>query len=83
LNCEELIEKLADDPLARLRWRVCREFEILPCSREAKRMSDRDVVLCGAQLVLDRRELRGRAVEGEQNSSFDEERFAALSEDAE
>ena len=44
-------------------------------------MSDRDVVLCGAQLVLDRRELRGRAVEGEQNSSFDEERFAALAAD--
>lgn len=81
MNGAELIETLANDPLARLRWRVCREFCVLPSSPAARRMSDRQVVECGAQMVLD---LRARtcppAVERASNEGFDKERFDALSE---
>ena len=77
MNGEELIEKLADDPVGRLRWRVCREFRVLPSSLAARRMSDRQVVACGAQMVLDR---RGHSLEAGRNGGFDEKRFAALLE---
>ena len=77
MNGAELIETLANDPLARLRWRVCREFCVLPSSPAARRMSDRQVVECGAQMVLD---LRGHSLEAGRNGGFDEKRFAALLE---
>ena len=80
MNSEELIEALAADPIGRLRWRVCREFGIFPASRAARRLSDRDAVLCGAQLVLDRRENAGTPAETGRNGGFDEERFRALAE---
>lgn len=77
----ELIEKLADDPVGRLRWRVCRTFGILPFSHAARRMTDREVVFCGTQMVLDRREEGGmRGFEGSQNGGFDADRFEALAE---
>ena len=82
MNGEELIEALAADPIGRLRWRVCREFRILPSSRTARRMSDREVVACGAQMVLDRRGTRAPAPECADNGAFDETRFASLSEGA-
>lgn len=79
MSGEELIDKLARNPVARLRWRVCREFRILPFSKEAQRMTDRQVVFCGAQMVLDRRERDGaRGDEGTLNGGFDEARFAQL-----
>lgn len=81
MSGEELIEKLADDPVGRLRWRVCRAFGILPFSRAARQMTDREAVFCGAQMVLDRREGDGtRSFEGAQNSGFDKFRFEALVE---
>lgn len=81
MNGEELLERLAGDPVGRLRWRVCREFRVLPCSRTARRMSDREAVAYGAQMVLDRREKSGGAgFETARNGDFDEKRFAALSE---
>lgn len=81
MNSEKLMDALAADPLGRLRWRVCREFRVLPSSHAARRMNDRQVVACGAQMVLDRRECRGETRrETARNSSFDEKRFAALSE---
>lgn len=84
MSGEELIEKLSCDPVARLRWRVCREFHILPFSRAAKRMTDRQVVFCGAQMVLDRRERDGaRAGEEARNGGFDKARFARLAEESE
>ena len=81
MNSEELITKLSADPVGRLRWRVCREFGVLPSSRAARALSDRQVVFCGAQMVLDRRGRAGRA--GEEcasNGSFDPARFRALAE---
>lgn len=81
MSGEELIEKLAGDPVARLRWRVCRSFGIFPFSRAARQMTDREVVFCGAQMVLDRREEEAtRGLEGARNGSFDEDRFEALAE---
>lgn len=83
MSGEELIEKLTRDPVARLRWRVCREFHILPFSKEAQRMTDRQVVFCGAQMVVDRREQdSARGGEGAQNGGFDEARFAQLAEES-
>lgn len=82
MNSEELIEKLAADPLGRLRWRVCREFGIFPGSRAARRMSDREVVRFGAQMVLDRRGNRPGDAETGRNGGFDPARFAALREAA-
>ncbi len=47
-------------------------------------MTDRQVVFCGAQMVLDRRERDGaRAGEEARNGGFDKARFARLAEESE
>ena len=56
----------AADPAQRLRWLVCRR---LGCAYGA--LSDREVLLCGAHMLLD------RGGEWAVNESFDPERFAA------
>lgn len=81
MTAEEIIERLEEDCLERLKWLVLREFRILPGSKMAKEPSDEDFVLCGAHMVLDNR-LRADVSnsEGGRNGSFDEGRFWALSE---
>ncbi|MEG0035744.1 MAG: hypothetical protein RR743_03700 [Oscillospiraceae bacterium] len=87
MSAAELIERLENDPLERLKWLVLREFGVLPGSESARELSDEDFVFCGAHLVLDAR--RAAAVrpleggtfdEGGSNEDFDEECFLKLLE---
>ena len=74
MTLNTLLAGLRNDNRQRLRWRVLRLFGVLPGSKEWRRMSDVDCLLCGLHLLLDM---------GEQNPAFDTERFAQLREDAE
>ena len=77
-----LLTRLQNDNRLRLRWRVQRLFGVLPGSREARRMSDIDCLLCGLHLLLDLGECTGEETR-ERNAAFDAERFARLQESAE
>ncbi|NLH01873.1 MAG: hypothetical protein GX488_08275 [Clostridiales bacterium] len=81
MTAEDLISQLENDYIQRLKWFVLREFKVLPCSDDAKKLSDEDVIMCGAHMVLDRRMCSDVSeCESSQNGSFDEARFARLSE---
>lgn len=54
MTSEELMSTLADDPMERLRWCVLREFNVLPSSDEAKKMSDDDCIRFAAHMLIDK-----------------------------
>lgn len=49
----QLAEELSRDEMARLRWKVLCCFHILPASRAAKKIRDRDVLRCAVHMALD------------------------------
>lgn len=62
--------------LERLKWLVLREFHVLPTGREAREMTDTDVLWCGMMLAME----RGLTVAW--NEKFDRSRFEELKEAA-
>lgn len=54
MTTEELISTVKAEPMERLRWTVLRAFNVLPCSEEAKSMSDDDCIRYAAHLLIDR-----------------------------
>ena len=72
----KLIESLAADPMARLRWRVLKMLGIAPCSDAARSMTDAECITYAAHIVLD------MAEDGETtaNPVFSMERFRGLKE---
>ena len=54
MSCEKLLSTLSADPIERLRWRVLREFGVLPSSDEAKKMSDDDCIRFAAHMLIDK-----------------------------
>lgn len=79
MTLEELLSELEARPMERLRWRVLREFGVLPGSARARELSDLECLICGAHMVLDGRGTTGGS-DGESavNESFDRERFDGL-----
>lgn len=53
-RAKELLEALRQEPMERIRWRVLKEFHVLPCEDRAKRMTEGDYLYCALQLLLDR-----------------------------
>lgn len=78
MTAEELIKSVEGDSMARLRWLVLKEFGVLPGSKRAGELSDRDCLLCAAQMVIDRRERQGERAEQGENPGFDEGRFCKM-----
>lgn len=54
MTSEELMSTLSADPMERLRWRVLREFNVLPSSEEARKMSDDDCIRFAAHMLIDK-----------------------------
>jgi hypothetical protein len=79
---EELLEALDGDARERLRWMVLREFGVLPGSREAKALTDTELLRCAGHMVLDLRRMSRRHGEGGRNPTFDTARFERLKEAA-
>jgi len=67
--------KAAARPRERLRWKVLSRFGILPGSWRSRLISDRTVLRCAAQMLLDR-ESAGEAAWV--NPAFDQARFERL-----
>jgi hypothetical protein len=57
---EDLQAALADTPVSRLRWRVLREFRVLPTERRAREMKERDWLWCILHLLRDDEEAAAR-----------------------
>ena len=53
---ERVKGELREDPGERLRWRVLRQFGVLPTEGRARAMRDRDYLWCLANGLLDREE---------------------------
>lgn len=70
---EQLLNSVAGDAMARLRWKVLQNFGVLPCSKEAQSMTDCDCIEYALNMVLD-----GKS--GEENPLFDSVRFFAMKE---
>ncbi len=51
---QELLRQLEQDALARLRWRVLRQFSVLPGSAQDRSLTDEAVLRCGLHMVLDK-----------------------------
>lgn len=49
-----LLEDLRREPMERIRWRVLKEFHVLPCEERARSMTEGDYLYCALQLLLDR-----------------------------
>ena len=79
MTLEEELRRLESEPLERLRWRVLEHFGVLPGSRQARALRDRECVRCGLHMVLDRRERQGFGGGGV-NPAFDMETFARRKE---
>lgn len=77
MTVEELLKSLEDSPIERLRWRVLAKFGTLPSERAARRLSDREVLICGLHMVLDARG-NDAEVETDRNERFDEALFFDL-----
>ena len=77
MTLDALLGSLRSDHRLRLRWRVTRMFGILPGSKEARRLSDLDCLLCGLHFLLDMGEPE-RGGDAEQNPAFDPEKFETL-----
>ncbi|MGI6014581.1 MAG: hypothetical protein ACOX7K_09980 [Oscillospiraceae bacterium] len=78
---DEILQMLAAHPMERLKWRICREFGVLPGSEMALQPTDYDYICCGANLLLDKRmHTRNSILENAEdcNPHFDSARFAAL-----
>ena len=67
-------ENMGLSAMDRLRWKVLRTFGVLPGSRLARQISDRDVIYAGLNMVLD---LGAQGLLCE-NSGFDMEKFSSL-----
>lgn len=72
-DCGKLLEALEKDHMARLRHVVLTRFNICPLGLRARLISDRRIIECACQLVLDERG-------GEGGGSFDMERFIRMKE---
>lgn len=72
----ELMQSLAADPVARLRWTVLRRLGIAPFSQQAKAMSDAECLVCAAHMALD------ASAQGpdSSNPAFDMDRFLSMKE---
>lgn len=73
---ERLLDALAGDPMARLRWRVLTRFGLPPGGAA---LSDADCLFAAANMVLDAR-ARRTAEQGGRNPAFDAGRFRRLRE---
>lgn len=73
---EALLETLAADPVARLRWRVLTRFNLPPGGAA---LSDADCLFAAANMVLDARARRKTEEDGA-NPGFDADRFRRLRE---
>ena len=74
MTSEELMIKLSADPMERLRWRVLREFHVLPSSDEARKMSDDDCIRFAAHMLIDK---TGEALP---NPNFSMEKYLSATE---
>ena len=81
MTLDALLARLQNDNRQRLRWRVLRQFGVLPGSKEARRMSDIDCLICGLHLLLDTG--FGSGETRERNPAFDAARFHELEGGAE
>lgn len=72
MTARELVAEVRRDPMERLRWRVLSRFGVLPCSREAREMTDEDCLRYAAHILADRSGDFGV------NASFDSGRYSAL-----
>ena len=52
---DTVLQMLTEHPLERLKWRVCREFGVLPGAEAARQLTDYDYICCGVNLLLDKR----------------------------
>lgn len=77
---DAVLRMLETHPLERLKWRVCKEFGVLPGSETARQLTDYDYICCGANLLLDQRKEMAETADSaeEENPNFDAARFAAL-----
>lgn len=75
MTCDELILSLKADPVERLRWTVLRAFNVLPCSAEAKEMSDEDCLRFAAHMLIDK-----AGGVSHSNPNFNMERFINIRE---
>jgi hypothetical protein len=73
------LRAVGGDGRARLRWKVIRELGILPGSRQDRRLSDRDIIFIGLNLLLDKTD-KYRTVEQNVNPAFDEIKYEQLSD---
>jgi len=80
MTLDALLAQLRNDSRQRLRWRVLKRFGVCPGSREGRRVSDIDCLLCGLHLLLDM-DVGGGSQE--RNPAFDAERFTELQGGAE
>ncbi len=55
-NAQKAMQALSQEDYERLKWRVLKQFGVLPGEARARRMTDRDYLYCAAQLMLDERE---------------------------
>ena len=76
MTAGELIGALERGPMERLRWRVLRTFSVLPCSRQARRMTDAQCLRIAAALAAERLDGGTECL----NSAFDEKKFERLRE---
>ena len=53
MTTPELMNGLNEDSMGRLRWRVLRAFGVLPCSKEAQRMTDAECLEYALHMALD------------------------------
>ena len=75
MTAQALLSALADDPMERLRWRVCRTFGLSPDAPP----SDGACLWAAANLVLDGKSRKETEKAGA-NPAFDEGRFRCLRE---
>lgn len=71
---EELLSTLSADPMERLRWTVLRAFNVLPCTAEARQMTDDDCMRFAAHMVIDKN--RGTVP----NPNFSMEKYMSIRE---
>lgn len=75
----KLMAALAEDPAARLKWRVMGRLGICPASLRARLLTRRKVLECACHLALDAEKAKTDAPAAEENPNFDMARFRALS----
>lgn len=81
MTVKDFLSQIEKDNMLRLRWVVLKKFGIFPMSTEGKNISDEDILLAAAQMVLDNREAMVSS-NGEkfENENFDVDRFIKLAE---